>query len=94
MQVLRSQAKKANGDPLAPATVRNRIRYLTSACRYGWKHHRMCEHDPAERVIIPTVRNERQEFASRAQMLAIARMPVPGVQGCNPHRVLQRHEDG
>lgn len=68
-----AKAKKANGDPLAPATVRNRIRYLTSACRYGWKHHRMCEHDPAERVIIPTVRNERQEFASRAQMLAIAR---------------------
>jgi len=46
--------------PLAAATLRNRIRYLTSACRYAWKHQGMCEHDPAERVIAPMVRNERR----------------------------------
>lgn len=63
--------KKSAG--LAPATVRNRLRYLTSACRYGWKHHKLCEHDPAEAVAMPSVRNERQVYINRAQMLALAR---------------------
>ncbi len=56
---------------LAPATIRNRIRYLTSACRYAWKYHLMSDHDPAERVISPTVRNERRHFINRRQMLAL-----------------------
>ncbi len=47
---------------LSAATTRNRIRYLTSACRYAWKHHGMGEHDPAARVIVPVVRNERRYF--------------------------------
>lgn len=67
------KAVKDGGEPLAPATLRNRIRYLTSACRYGWKHYRMCEHDPAERVIVPTVRNERQSSVTRAQVVRLAR---------------------
>ena len=58
---------------LAPATIRNRIRYLTSACRYGYKHHAMAESDPAERVIVPEVRNERRMFISRKDMLILAR---------------------
>lgn len=60
-------------DSLAPATIKNRIRYLTAACRYGWKHHGMSEHDPAEAVIVPTVRNERQMYITREQMLRLAR---------------------
>lgn len=60
-------------DRLAPATIKNRIRYLTAACRHGWKHHKMCEHDPAEAVIVPQVRNERQVYISREQMIQLAR---------------------
>ena len=64
--------RKQSAD-LSPATIRNRLRYLTSACRYGWKHHKMCAHDPAEAVVMPTVNNERQVYIDRAQMLTIAR---------------------
>ncbi|WP_313624133.1 site-specific integrase [Achromobacter sp.] len=75
--VCRDYAEKAlnelTGEPLAPATKRNRIRYLTSACRWGWKRHGMHDRDPAERVIAPEVRNERRHFVNRAEMLAIAR---------------------
>lgn len=67
------KARKDDGSPLAPATLRNRIRYLTSACRYGWRHHRMCEHDPAERVVVPVVRNERQSSVTRLQVVRLAR---------------------
>lgn len=67
-------AKKDDGTPLAPASIRNRIRYLTAACRYAWKHHNMAEHDPAAKVTVPKVNNERQQYASRAEMLKIARL--------------------
>lgn len=69
----RLRAAKENGKPLAPATIKNRIRYLTSACRYGWKHHNMAESDPAAKVTVPTVKNERQVFIDRADMLKVAR---------------------
>lgn len=58
---------------LAPATIRNRLRYLTSACRYAWKHHGMADSDPAARCVMPTVNNERQVFIDRRQMLQLAR---------------------
>lgn len=70
-EVTKEYAKEATG--LAPATKRNRIRYLTSACRYAWKEHGMGKHDPAEKVTVPTVKNERHFYATRAEMLAIAR---------------------
>jgi integrase len=60
-------------DELSPATIRARIRYLTAACRYAWKHHGYGENDPASRVTVPQVRNERQIYIGRAQMLAIAK---------------------
>lgn len=73
-QAIRLRTKREDGEaPLAPATIRNRIRYLTAACRYGWKHHGMGEHDPAARVTVPQVRNERRIFIDRAQMLKLAR---------------------
>lgn len=59
-------------EPLAPATIRNRIRYLTSACRWGWKHHHLCEHDPAARVTVPEVRNERTTWLDRAWVIYLA----------------------
>ena len=64
-----------DGRKLAPATIKKRIRYLTSACRYAWKHMAgMGEHDPAERVIVPQVRNERHVYTDRAGMLKICRV--------------------
>lgn len=68
-----AKGRKEDGSELSAATIRNRIRYLTSACRYGWKHHGMSDHDPAARVIVPSVRNERRFFIDRRQMLQLAR---------------------
>ncbi|MDB5965859.1 MAG: phage integrase [Polaromonas sp.] len=59
--------------PLAAATVRNRIRYLTAACRWAWKNAGMGDEDPGARVVTPVVRNERKVFIDRRQMLAIAK---------------------
>lgn len=58
---------------LAPATLRKRLRYLTAAARWGWKHHNMADADPAARVVMPAVKNERQVYIDRAQMLRLAR---------------------
>ncbi len=58
---------------LAPATIKNRLSYLRAACRWGWKRHQLCEHDPGARVVMPTVRNAREVFIDRRQMLALAR---------------------
>lgn len=64
---------RGNKKALAPATVRKRIRYLTSAARWAWKHAAMGEHDPAERVTVPAVKNERHTYTNRAGMLRICR---------------------
>lgn len=66
--VCKAIALKGKGK-LAPATIKKRIRYLCSACRWAWRHADMGEHDPAERVTVPTVRNERQVYTDRAGML-------------------------
>jgi integrase len=58
---------------LAPATIKNRIAYLRSACRYGWKRYKLCEHDPGARVVVPEVNNERQVYVTRGEMLQLAR---------------------
>jgi integrase len=58
---------------LAPATIKNRIAYLRAACRYGWKRHKLCEHDPGARVVVPEVNNERQVYVTRGEMLHLAR---------------------
>lgn len=59
---------------LAPATIKNRIRYLTAACRYAWKYGGMGDSDPAARVVVPTVRNESRVYLDRRQMLILARL--------------------
>lgn len=58
---------------LSPATVRNRLAYLRAACRWAWKTHNMAEHDPAERMVLPKVRNARHLYFDRRAMLQIAR---------------------
>lgn len=58
---------------LQPATIKNRIAYLRAACRWSWKRHGMADADPGARVVVPAVRNERQVYATREQMLRIAK---------------------
>lgn len=59
------------GKPMAPATIRARIRYLVAACRYAWKHHGMGASDPGARVVSPQVRNARHKYIDRREMLTI-----------------------
>jgi len=58
---------------LTAATIKNRLAYLRAACRYAWKVHGYTEHDPAGRMVMPVVKNERKVYLDRRQMLAIAR---------------------
>lgn len=67
------KARKDNGELLAPATQRNRIRYLVAACRWGWREHGMAEHDPGAGIKVPAVKNERQVYRGRADMLRAAK---------------------
>lgn len=78
--------RKAWAGKLSPATIRNRIRYLTAACRWAWKHHDLCEHNPAERVVVPEVNNERQVYTDRAHMLLLAMV----ARDCRETRALIR----
>lgn len=71
-QVCRQYAAE-HATVLRPATVRNRLAYLTAACRWAWKHHGLGEHDPAERVTLPPVRNERHRYLTRAEVVQLAR---------------------
>jgi integrase len=57
----------------APATVKVRLSYLRAACRWAWKVHALGEHDPAERMTLPPVRNERHRYATRKEVLTVAR---------------------
>jgi integrase len=57
---------------IAEASKRNHIAVIRAACRYAWKYHKLGTYDPAQHVAMPKVRNERQVYASRKQMLQIA----------------------
>ncbi len=70
--VAREYATRQSG-LLQPATIRNRLAYIRAACRWAWKHHGIADHDPAERMVMPKVRNERHAYIDRAAMLRIAR---------------------
>jgi hypothetical protein len=59
---------------LAPATIRNRLAYLRAGCRYAFKFHKLCAHDPAERMQLLAVNNERHFYSDRKQVLQIARL--------------------
>ncbi len=58
--------------PLSPATIKKRMAYLRAACRYAFKHHGFGQHDPAERMTLPSPRNERHHYCTRAEMLKVA----------------------
>lgn len=54
-------------------TVRNRLACLKAAARWAWKRHGLVESDPAARMQLPAVRNERHVYADRRQMLQLCR---------------------
>jgi integrase len=58
---------------LQPATIKNRIAYLRAAVRWDWKRNGASDADPGARVVSPTVRNSRDVFITRAQMIRLAR---------------------
>lgn len=58
--------------PLSPASIRNKLSYLRAACRYAQKHHGLGDGENLT-MAMPTVRNERQHYASRGEMLQIAK---------------------
>jgi hypothetical protein len=58
---------------LAPATIKNKLRYLCAAVRWGWKHGRLGGQNPADGVAFPAVSNERQVYIGRRDMLRLAR---------------------
>lgn len=58
---------------VSAATVRNRLAYLRAACRWAWKHKKMGEHDPAERMLLPKVKNARHVYLTRAQAVRVFR---------------------
>lgn len=62
-----------DGKVLSDATVKNRLALLKAACRWGWKRHDMCEADPTAKMQLPEVNNERHLYASRLQMIHLAR---------------------
>lgn len=62
---------------LSPASKRNYMANIRSACRYAWKYHNMCETDPAQNLKMPKVNNKREVYASRKEMITLARaMPL------------------
>lgn len=71
-EVAREYIAKESGN-IQPATIRNRLAYLRAACRYAFKAHNLCAHDPAERMRMPVVRNERHFYLERKTMLRIAK---------------------
>ena len=69
--VMKSINKESN---LSQSSKRNYMANIRSACRYAWKFHGMGESDPAINVKMPAVKNKREIYASRAEMLQIAKM--------------------
>lgn len=63
----------ADNSDLKPATIRVRMAYLRAACRWAWKRKGLGSHDPAERVVMPKVRNARHRYIDRNQVIQLAR---------------------
>lgn len=59
---------------VSPATAKVRMAYLRAACRWAWKHHKLGDHDPAERAVLPSVKNERHRYVGRRDVLRLARV--------------------
>ena len=53
-----------------PATIKNKLSYLRAACNYAHKFHKFEAPPPIE---LPKVKNERQSFISRREMIMLSR---------------------
>lgn len=71
-RLIPASARRAEHE-ISVATARNRLALLKAACRHAWKAHGLTESDPTARMVLPTVRNERQVYIDREQMLRLAR---------------------
>ena len=72
-KAVREEPTAPGKNPLAPATVKNRLAYLKAACRWAWKAHGLTEHDPTQKMLMPEVNNERHNYRGRREMLMAAR---------------------
>lgn len=70
------EVKDAEGNtqtvPLSPASIRNKLSYLRAACRYAQKEHKLAKKVDLA-ISMPSVDNERHHYATRKEMLQIAR---------------------
>lgn len=55
------------------ATAKNRLALLKAAARWGWKKHKLVDHDPTAQMQLPTVNNARHVYIDRKQMLQACR---------------------
>jgi integrase len=70
--IAREYPKAAKKEGLSPATAKNRLAYLRAACRWAWLNIKdFCEHDPAEKMVLPKVKNARHIYLTRAQAVAV-----------------------
>ena len=60
-------------ESLSPSTVRNRLAYLRSACRWAWKNYEMGDQDYTQRMQLPKASPGRKIYFERREMLQIAR---------------------
>lgn len=58
---------------LAEATIRNRLAYLRSACRYAWKHHHLGDrhHQPGVDMDLPVPDNQREVYHSPQELIEL-----------------------
>lgn len=59
--------------PLGRATIKNRLAYLRSACRYKWKKDGKKGQNPGDLMDLPTVKNARHVYLTRAQAVPVFR---------------------
>lgn len=73
---------KAHRASHAPATIKNKLRYLISACRFFWKAKRIGGQDPGAGIEMPAVSNQRHVYIDRAEMLLLCKTycPAPEVR--------------
>lgn len=68
--VARQVAEQAD---TSAATVRNRLACLKAAARWAWRQHGLVDADPTARMRLPAVRNARQTYITRRDMLRACR---------------------
>lgn len=71
--VQQHRARGRGEGQLSDATVKQRLAILKAACRWAWKKYSLTANDPTQRMTLPTVKNERHNYLTRAEVLRICR---------------------